>query len=196
MATLLLIDLQPDFLPGGALAVSAGDEVLAVAEELRRTHRHVVATQDWHPADHESFASQHEGKEPGQMIDLHGLPQVLWPDHCVMGTAGAELAIPTEGIDEIVRKGSHREVDSYSGFFDNGKRNDTGLHAYLQAQDVTELVVMGLATDYCVKFTVLDALALGYRVKVVRAGCRAVNLQPGDGDNAFAEMQAAGATLV
>lgn len=197
MHALLLVDLQNDFLPGGALAVRDGDAVVPVANALMDRADLVVATQDWHPPGHESFASQHPGGAPGQVIGLHGLDQVLWPDHCVQGTAGADFApgLHTHRIARVFQKGTDPTVDSYSGFFDNGRRHDTGLSAWLRAQGVTQLTVMGLATDYCVKFTVLDALAEGFAVTVVRDGVRAVDLAPGDGATALNEMSASGAIL-
>ena len=197
MRALLLIDLQYDFCKNGTLAVPDGDAVIPVANRLQSAFDLVVATQDWHPADHQSFAANHPWRKPGQVIELHGLSQVLWPVHCVQETFGALLVkkLNQDKIDRVIRKGTDKEVDSYSGFFDNGQRHQTELHAYLRSQNVTDLVVMGLATDYCVKYTVLDALALGYRVQVVTDGCRAVNLKEGDDERAFAELAAAGAEL-
>ncbi|MDE2125206.1 MAG: bifunctional nicotinamidase/pyrazinamidase [Armatimonadetes bacterium] len=195
---LILVDIQNDFLPGGALAVPAGDEVVAVANALIPYFGIVAATQDWHPATHSSFAANHPGRVPGDRIDLNGLPQVLWPVHCVENRHGSEFAsallLPANAV--VVRKGTDVDVDSYSGFYDNGRRHATTLEAKLRELGVAELTVMGLATDYCVKYTVLDALRLGFSVSVVREGCRAVNLNPGDGDAAEAEMQTAGAHLV
>ncbi len=198
MRALLLIDIQNDFLPDGALAVPHGDEVIAVANRAMENARHVVATQDWHPPDHGSFASQHAGVEVGQMFELDGLSQIAWPDHCVQGTFGAELAaaLQTSRIDHLVPKGTARMIDSYSGFFDNGHRQATGLNDYLRSAGIRELTVMGLATDYCVKSTVLDALQLGYATRVVLAGCRGVNLKPNDVDAAIEEMRAAGVEIV
>ena len=196
---LLLIDLQFDFLPGGSLAVSEGDLVLPVAREwlLKRDRFHeCIATKDWHPSNHLSFASQHPGKKPGDMTDLNGLPQVLWPDHCVQESRGAELAFELSEFDFVSLKGMNRGVDSYSGFFDNGRRVETPLRAHLESNGIQSLVIMGLATDYCVKFTVLDALSLGFAVKVVQAGCRGVNLRPDDSKLALQEMAAMGAQLI
>lgn len=197
MNVLLLIDLQNDFLSGGALAVPEGDRVIAVANRAIETAEHVVATQDWHPADHGSFASQHD-VEVGAFFELDGLPQVAWPDHCVQGTHGAEFssALHSEKIDYVIRKGTQRMIDSYSGFFDNGHRQSTGLDHYLQSIAADKLTVMGLATDYCVKFTVLDAVQLGYPTEVVLEGCRGVGLHAGDVDAAIAEMKSAGALMV
>jgi len=198
MRALLLIDIQNDFLPAGALAVPNGDAVVPVANALMSRFGLVVATQDWHPADHASFSSQHPGRQPGDVIELGGGPQILWPDHCVQNTSGAALApaLDVSRIDHVVRKGTDREIDSYSGFFDNDHKKGTGLADLLRGHGVTEIVAVGLATDYCVKFTVLDGLELGFVVNVVREGVRSVDLQAGDGDAALAQMAAAGARVI
>ena len=198
MRALLLVDLQYDFCPGGALAVPQGDETVAVANRLAPHFSTVVTTQDWHPADHGSFAASHPGKHPGEMIDLAGQLQVLWPVHCVQNTRGAELhdALDRQRVTEVFRKGTDRSFDSYSAFFDNGKRKATGLAEWLRERWITRLYVMGLATDYCVKHTVLDARSLGFDVWVIEDGCRAVELKPGDGERALAEMRGAGAAIV
>jgi nicotinamidase/pyrazinamidase len=198
MRALLLVDIQNDFMPFGALPVPDGDAVVAVANALMARFPLVVATQDWHPSDHGSFASAHPGHAPGEVIELGGVAQVLWPDHCVQGLPGASLhsALDVGGVDHIVRKGTDPAIDSYSAFYDNGHLRDTGLAAFLNERGVDELVVVGLATDYCVKFTVLDAAGLGFGVTVVEDGCRAVDLAPGDGEAAFAEMRAAGARVI
>jgi nicotinamidase/pyrazinamidase len=197
MRALLLIDIQNDFLPGGALAVKDGEQVVPVANALMPKFELVVATQDWHPADHGSFAANHPGKRPGERVTLGGLDQVLWPVHCVQGSAGADFAPGLErgGIHHVVRKGTDAAIDSYSSFFDNDHRRATGLDEYLRARDVKELVVMGLATDYCVKFTALDARQLGYGVTLVLDGCRGVDLRPGDADAAVEEMRRAGVKI-
>ncbi len=197
MRALLLIDIQNDFLPGGALAVPAGDAVIEVANRWMQAAELVVATQDWHPADHLSFASQHPGKQVGDVVMLEGTPQVLWPDHCIQGTEGAELAGSLElaRIEHIVYKGTQREIDSYSGFFDNEHRRATGLAEYLRAASVTALDIVGLATDYCIRATALDAVQLGFETTVITAGVRGVELQAGDCQRALAEMQAAGVRL-
>jgi nicotinamidase/pyrazinamidase len=158
----------------------------------------VVATQDWHPREHGSFAANNPGKKPGELIELHGLTQVLWPVHCVQDSHGAELHADLDHskITEVFRKGSDPKVDSYSGFFDNGKRNPTGLADWLKARWISRVYVMGLATDYCVKYTALDARSLGFDVWVIEDGCRAVDLKPGDGERALAEMRGAGCTIV
>lgn len=197
MRTLILVDIQNDFLPGGALPVAEGDAVVPVANRLMPTFDLVIATQDWHPADHGSFAANHRSRKPGDVIDLNGLQQVLWPVHCVQRTAGASFAsdLDVSHIDHIIRKGTDPAIDSYSGFFDNGHRKATGLHDFLRQRQAGELFVMGLATDYCVKFTVLDALDLGYRVTLIEDGCRGVNLSPGDVTKAIDEMRTRGARI-
>ncbi|MDB4953009.1 MAG: Nicotinamidase [Myxococcales bacterium] len=195
---LVLVDLQYDFLPGGALAVARGDETIAVAKRMIPRFHIVVATQDWHPRDHKSFAANHPGTKPGQVIELGGMPQVLWPPHCVQGTPGAELHkdLDASRFQAVFRKGTDPEIDSYSGFFDNGKRKATGLDTWLHERRVDHLYVLGLATDYCVKYTVLDARTLGFEVTLIADGCRAVELAPGDGERAFDEMRAAGTTIL
>ncbi len=197
MRVLLLIDIQNDFLDGGALAVPDGNAVIEVANHAIGEAEHVVATQDWHPADHGSFASQH-GLKVGQTFALDGLPQIAWPDHCVQGTHGVEFAeqLRSDEIDHVIRKGTSKMVDSYSAFFDNGHRQSTGLDDYLRSIGTSELTVMGLATDYCVKYTVLDALQLGYPTRVVLAGCRGVDLNEGDVETAIDQMRNAGAEIV
>ena len=194
MHALLLVDLQNDFLPGGALAVARGDETIAEANRAQADFDLVVATQDWHPADHGSFAANRPDGKVGDLAELGGVPQVLWPVHCVQGTAGAELAagLDRRRIARVFPKGTDRTLDSYSGFFDNGRRRSTGLGEYLRERGVTEVTVMGLATDYCVKATALDARALGLRTHLLLSGCRGVELRPGDVAGAVAEMTAAG----
>ena len=199
MTALVLVDIQNDFLPGGTLAVAFGNEVTPVANRLSPRFELVVATQDWHPRDHGSFAANHPGKRPGDVIDLNGLPQVLWPVHCVQGTRGAEFGpgLDFARVARVFRKGVDPGIDSYSGFFDNGHRRSTGLGEYLRERGVTEVVVMGLATDYCVKFTALDAAKqFGMKVTLVEDGCRGVNLKPGDSDAAVREMREAGVRVV
>jgi len=194
MRALLWVDIQNDFCPGGALAVPQGDQVVPVANALADKIKLVIATQDWHPLNHGSFAAQNPGRKPYDMGELGGLPQVMWPVHCVQGSPGAAFhaELHTDRITRVFPKGTDPSIDSYSGFFDNGKRKATGLDEYLRTQGVNELVVLGLATDYCVKATCLDARALGYTVTLVEDGCRAVELTPGDGAKAVAEMRAAG----
>lgn len=198
MLGLLLVDIQNDFCAGGALEVKDGDATVQVANRLLdlEVFAKKVSTQDWHPASHKSFASNVD-QELFSLFDLNGLPQVAWPDHCVQDTLGAKFhpELNVVKLDRWFPKGTDTEIDSYSGFFDNGKRGDTGLHKYLQDEEIDELVIVGLATDYCVKFTVLDALELGYKVHVLIDGCRGVNQNPGDETKAFEEMEAAGANV-
>lgn len=157
-----------------------------------------MATQDWHPADHGSFAANHPWRKPGQVIELNGLEQILWPIHCVQGSFGAEFVkeLDTSNFARVFQKGVDPEIDSYSGFFDNGHRRATGLHEFLQEKGVDEVYIAGLAQDVCVKFTVLDALELGYTVNLVTDGTRPVNLNEGDGEKALEEMKEKGAKLV
>ena len=194
---LILVDIQNDFLPGGALAVPDGDAVIPVANALMPCFDLVVATQDWHPATHGSFAANHPGRQPGEQIDLGGLPQILWPTHCVQDTPGAAFAdaLNREGIKWVFPKGTDVDIDSYSGFFDNGRRRGTGLLEYLQERGVTEVFVLGLATDYCVKATALDAVGAGFKTHLVEDGCRGVNLTPGDVGRAVEQMREAGVLL-
>ncbi|HWQ90472.1 MAG TPA: bifunctional nicotinamidase/pyrazinamidase [Clostridia bacterium] len=198
MSALIVVDVQNDFLPGGALAVPDGDAVIPVINRLQPAFPLVVATQDWHPPDHGSFASNHAGRKPYEQIDLNGLAQTLWPDHCVQDTPGAQLspALDTERVAHVFRKGTDPGIDSYSGFFDNGHRKATGLGDWLKAKGVTDVYVCGLATDYCVKFTALDAVALGFRTHLVEDASRGVNLQPHHVPQAVQEMADAGVHIV
>ncbi len=195
---LILVDLQNDFLPGGELAVPDGHAVIPVANRLSPSFECVVATQDWHPDHHKSFAKNHLGRKPGDMIVLGGLPQVLWPAHCVQNTPGADFAraLETDRVTAVFQKGTDPDIDSYSGFFDNGHKQATGLGAYLKQRGTREVYVLGLATDYCVKYTALDARALGFDVWVVADGCRGVDLKPGDSDTAMDELREAGVRVV
>lgn len=194
---LLIIDIQPDFLPGGALGVEGGDRTLPVINAHLRRADLAFATADYHPSDHGSFASAHPGKKPGDVVDLNGIAQVLWPDHCVQRTPGAMLSekLERQHLRGLVYKGTRSHIDSYSGFFENDRRTATGLHEVLQALKVEKLLIMGIATDYCVRATVMDALALGYKVRVDASGCAGVNLSPGDADHALMEMESAGAEV-
>lgn len=198
MEALLLIDIQNDFLKDGALEVPQGNAVIPIANRLLSQFHHRFATQDWHPANHGSFATEHPEHQLFEVIEFNGLPQVLWPKHCVQGSFGAEFHpdLHHESIDYVVQKGLDCTVDSYSGFFDNGGRNPSQLHDLLQQEQITTLYICGLATDYCVKFTVLDALRLGYNVFLVVDGCRGVNQQLNDSADAIQEMENAGAELI
>lgn len=194
MKALIVVDVQKDFLPGGALGVAGGDEIVAVVNGLMDGYDFVVATKDWHPAGHGSFAVNHPGRSEFEMGELDGLPQMMWPVHCVEGSDGAEFAdgLDVERIDRIFPKGTRVEVDSYSGFFDNGGNHSTGLAEWLRENNVTEVAVCGLALDYCVKFTAIDALKERFDVTLLTDACRGVNLNPGDVKAALDEMQMAG----
>ncbi|MCG8404794.1 MAG: bifunctional nicotinamidase/pyrazinamidase [Phycisphaerales bacterium] len=198
MNALILVDLQNDFVPGGALAVPDGDAVVPVANRVQSRFDLVVATQDWHPPDHGSFATNHEGKRPGDVVDLNGLQQILWPVHCVQNTPGAELlsGLDTRRIARVFTKGTDTGIDSYSAFFDNDHRKATGLGDELKDRGVSRIYVMGLATDYCVKFTALDARSLGFETFLIDDGCRGVGLKPGDIEAAIEEMKSSGVMLV
>jgi nicotinamidase/pyrazinamidase len=198
MNALNITDIQHDFLPGGSLAVPHGDEIIPVVNALIPHFPLVVATKDWHPANHGSFAVNHPGMKVGEMTELGGIPQVLWPAHCVQNTPGAEFAnaLDTAHIEQVIYKGTDPEIDSYSGFYDNGHRKATGMHDYLQSRGVTDLYIVGLATDYCVLYTVMDARFLGYHTFVITDACRGLNVFPGDVERAYAQMRAAGAVLI
>lgn len=194
---LILVDIQNDFLPGGALAVPNGEEVIEVANRLQPQFDWVVATQDWHPQNHGSFADNHPGRRPGEIVELAGLQQVLWPAHCIQNEWGSQFAAELEmhRVTKVVQKGVDPTVDSYSGFFDNGRRRATELDDYLRSLGVTAVSVLGLATDYCVRFTALDACSLGYRTRLLLEGCRGVELETGDCAAAIREMAAAGVEI-
>jgi len=196
MNALIIVDIQNDFIPGGALAVPEGDVIIPLVNRLQPCFDLTVATQDWHPADHGSFASNHSGKKPGDAIQLNGLTQILWPAHCVQNTQGAAFAATLDQSrwDSAFEKGNDPAVDSYSGFFDNARRA-TGLGDYLRAKGVTDVAVVGLATDYCVKFTALDAVQLGFKTTLIEDACRGVNLQPSDVKKAVDEMETAGVVV-
>src|SRR5215831_2449816 len=198
MKALILVDLQNDFLPGGALAVSQGDEVIPLADELQQRFDLVVATKDWHPANHGSFAANHPGKKTGDRIILDGIEQILWPVHCVQNTHGAEFApsFDTSRVTHVFHKGIERNIDSYSTFFDNAHRRHTGLAHYLEKRSIKEIYLVGLALDYCVKYSALDARELGFNTHIVLDGCRGIELAPGDIDRAIDEMESAGAIIL
>ncbi len=198
MKALILVDLQNDFLPEGALPVPDGDQVIPLANQIQQRFDLVVATQDWHPSNHASFAASHPGKAPGDVIDPNGLQQTLWPVHCVQNTVGSAFApdLDTGRVRKIFRKGTDPAIDSYSGFFDNGHRKSTGLDLYLKQAGVTETYVLGLATDYCVKFTALDAQELGFATYLLAGACRGVDLQAGDVAAALHDMATAGVQII
>lgn len=199
MKSLIVVDIQNDFCEGGALAVKDAQKIIPVANRVitffNENNYLSIATMDWHPATHKSFAINSNGKV-GEVGILNGLPQVWWPAHCVQKSHGAEFHPELIKISNIIYKGTDSEIDSYSGFFDNGKLKSTELLSLLKENNITELFVLGLATDYCVKYTVLDALELGFKVNVIEDGCRGVNLLPNDSINAIKEMQEKGANII
>lgn len=198
MTALIFVDLQNDFVPGGALPVPDGGALVPLANRLQPSFDLVVATQDWHPRDHGSFAANHPGRAPGDRIDLSGLPQILWPVHCVQETPGAAFlpGLDMTRVEKVFRKGTDPTIDSYSGFFDNGHRKATGLGDYLKSRGVKSVYVIGLAADYCVKFTALDAKQLGFETHLIEDATRGVNLRPGDVAAAIEEMKRAGVNIV
>ncbi len=177
MKTLVIIDMQNDFIPGGALAVPQGDEIVPVINELQREFELVIATQDWHPPNHASFASQHPGKEEFETIDLDGINQVLWPEHCIQNTKGAEFhpELKTAKIESIFRKGTNPAIDSYSGFYDNAHLKSTGLAGYLKEKGATEIYFCGLAAEFCVFFSLKDALNEGFYAVLIEDATRALD---------------------
>lgn len=197
MKALLIVDVQNDFLPGGALAIPEGDQIIPVINELQNDFDTILATKDWHPPNHISFAKQH-GKKPGEIIEVEGRKQELWPDHCVQESQGAEFSpdLRTDKIKKVFYKGTDPKIDSYSTFFDNAHLRSTGLGEYLKENHIDELYIVGLATDYCVKYSVLDGSKLGLKIYVVLDGCRGIDLKPGDIERAIAEMKQAGASII
>lgn len=201
MKALLLIDLQNDFCKNGALEVKDGDLVIPIANQLiekfKKNNNLILATKDWHPENHKSFASNSNGKI-GELGMLKGLPQIWWPDHCVQNKFGSEFHsdLNSNLIDKIIYKGTDSEIDSYSGFFDNGNLKQTELDSFLKSKNIDTLYILGLATDFCVKFTVLDALKLNYNVYLVEDGCKGVNLTPDSSANAIKEMRSKGAIII
>lgn len=177
MKALIIIDVQNDFLPGGNLAVPKGDEIIPIINELIPTYSLVVATQDWHPVNHQSFASQHAGHQEFDAILLHGVEQVLWPDHCIQGTYGAEFAsnMKLNAVSAIFRKGMNKDVDSYSGFYDNQQSQNTGLTGYLKDRGIKEVHLCGLAADFCVYFSALDSLKEGFATAIISKATRAID---------------------
>jgi len=192
-AALLMIDIQNDFCPGGALAVADGDAVVPVSNSLQDTFPIRVLTQDWHPADHSSFAANHEGADPFSMTEMPYGPQVLWPTHCVIGSSGAAFHadLETDRADMVIRKGFRAAIDSYSAFFENDKTTETGLAGYLRERGATEVYLVGLATDFCVCYSALDAVKQGFSATVITDGCRGIDLE-GSLDAAMEEMRNAG----
>lgn len=194
---LILVDVQNDFSPTGALPVAEGDMIIPVINRLMPHFEHIIATKDWHPAGHASFASTNDQPE-GEVINLNGIPQVMWPDHCVQDTEGAEFipGLNSGAITHVIHKGTDIEIDSYSGFFDNQRLQSTGLADYLRDQEINEVYLAGLATDYCVKFTALDSISLGFVTYVIQDACRGVEMAQGDVESAWKQMKQAGCKLV
>ena len=194
---LLIIDVQNDFCAGGALAVSDGDDVVPVVNRLAKRFAHVALTQDWHPSGHSSFATSHSGSAPFESIDMPYGRQTLWPDHCIQGTSGAAFhpQLETERAELVIRKGFRAEIDSYSAFYENDRRTPTGLAGYLRERGLRRIFLVGLATDYCVYYSALDARRLGFDTVLVEAGCRAIDLA-GSLDAAWAGMTEAGVQRV
>ena len=188
---LIIIDVQNDFCPDGALAVADGDAIVPVINALQDQFETVILTQDWHPANHSSFAANHQGAEPFSMTEMPYGPQVLWPVHCVQGSDGAAFHadLVTDRADLVIRKGFRAAIDSYSAFFENDHSTVTGLAGYLRERGIERLVMAGLATDFCVRFSAVDAAKLGFKVKVVEEACRAIDLD-GSLEQAMAEMRA------
>ena len=179
MKALIIVDMQKDFLPGGSLAVEGGNVIIPIINDLQKKFDLVAATQDWHPKDHGSFASNHEGKNPQDKIELNGLEQILWPDHCVQNSEGATFAddIDMTRVEAIIRKGMDKGIDSYSGFYDNGHKKSTGLADYLRGRNVDELFIAGLAADVCVNYTSMDAVKEGFKTWLVTDATRPVSME-------------------
>ena len=195
--TLIITDVQRDFMPGGTLGVSGANFIIQTINQLIPKFDHVVAVRDWHPPGHVSFASTH-GKRTGETIKIGGVEQILWPDHCIQDTRGAHLAdgLETAKIEAMLNKGTDPLVDSYSGFFDSHRHRSTGLADFLKEHKLKELYFVGVATDYCILYSVLDALELGFKVTVIVDACRAINRRLGDENRAIEAMKAKGAKIV
>ncbi len=195
---LIIVDVQNDFLPGGSLAILDGLEIIPIINKIQKQFDLVVATQDWHSANHGSFAKNHEGKKIGDTTQLGSLSQILWPVHCVQDTFGAcfHEDLNKVNIECAFIKGLDINIDSYSGFYDNNQTNSTGLAGYLKNKNITEVHIVGLATDYCVKFTALDSTKEGFNTYLIKDGCRGVNLIEGDVDKAIEEMKLAGVIII
>lgn len=200
MKALLVVDIQNDFCPGGALGVKDGDQIISIVNRFKESKwfKIVVLSRDWHPKNHLSFASNHPDKKIGDVVNVDGIPQILWPDHCVQGTKGAEFHknLIVNPDDRIISKGTEPRFDGYSTFYDLGHRKETGLLKSLKAKQVDEIYICGLATDYCVKFSTFDAIAEGFKVNVILDACRGINLNPGDVEKAISEMKAQGAKII
>lgn len=194
---LLIVDIQNDFLPNGALSIKGSDQIIPIINDLQKHFDHILATKDWHPQNHKSFAIHHDRKS-FEVIEYHGLLQELWPVHCVQNSRGAEFAatLDTKRIKQVFYKGKDPEVDSYSAFFDNAHIRSTGLLEYLNEHQIDEVFIVGLAIDYCVKYSVLDAIQHHLKVTVIKDACCGVGLQPGDIEQSWTIMEAVGARLI
>jgi nicotinamidase/pyrazinamidase len=198
MKALVIVDMQNDFMPGGALAVPSADEIIPMINALIPKFSFVVATKDWHPPDHVSFAANHPGRKIGDVIRVGDIDQILWPVHCVRNTHGADFvsSLDTANFASIFYKGTDKNIDSYSAFFDNAHRKSTGLGDYLKSRGVNEIYLGGLTTDYCILYSTMDAVDLGFKVKVVVDACRPINLDPRDEQRSFEAMAAKGARII
>ena len=194
---LVLIDIQNDFCPGGALAVNEGNEIVSVINNIQKKFSVKILTQDWHPENHKSFASNHSGKDPFSSINMFYGSQVLWPDHCIQDTLGADFHsdLITKNSDLIIRKGFRPDIDSYSAFFENDKSTPTGLEGYLKTRGIKTIYLCGLALDFCVFFSAIDGAKLGFQVFVIEDACRAIDLD-GSLENSLKEMNAVGVKLI
>jgi len=195
---LIIVDVQNDFLPGGALDVQNGNQIIPIINQLQIEFKFIVSTQDFHPLNHGSFVTNHPGKKIGEFVTLGGLSQILWPEHCVQGTFGSEFHqdLDQNKWNAVFQKGKNPKVDSYSGFFDNDRKGSTGLGDYLKQQGIKKVYVTGLALDYCVKFTALDSHSLGFKTYLIADASRAVNIGPMDGDFAIEEMSKSGIKII
>lgn len=195
---LLIVDMQNDFMSWGHLPTKDADQIIPRINELIPLFSLVIATKDWHPKEHVSFAANHKGKKPGDIIKLEGLDQILWPIHCVQNTLGAEFAaeLHQDKIAKVFYKGIDPLIDSYSTFFDNAHKRDTGLADYLRQLGIQEITIVGVATDYCVLYSVLDALQLGFKVTVVLDACKGINIHPKDEERALDKMLKRGAKIL
>ena len=194
---LVLIDIQNDFCPGGALAVDKGDEIVEISNKIQEQFKIKIITQDWHPSTHKSFASNHEGKEPLSTVEMFYGQQVLWPKHCIQGTEGSKFhsKLITDSADLIIRKGFRPEIDSYSAFFENDQKTPTGLDGYLKSRGVNKIYLCGLALDFCVYFSAIDGAELGYNVNVIQDACRAIDLD-GSLEKSLNDMKSKGVKLL
>jgi nicotinamidase/pyrazinamidase len=195
---LIIVDVQNDFLPRGALAVQDGDQVIPIINQLQKEFQFIVATQDFHPLNHGSFVTNYPGKKIGEFVILGGLNQILWPEHCVQGTLGSEFHqdLNQDKWKAIFQKGKNPEIDSYSGFFDNARKSSTGLGDFLMKEGIKKVYITGLALDYCVKYTAMDSHSLGFETFVIVDATRAVNIDPMDGDFAIEEMAKIGIKII